>query len=175
MTTLAAQYAPLAYPAIVYGIGIALSAAVAFAIVGAIVGRLMARRTRRHQLDDEYAALDHGEPSRAAVERGYDHPPCCSSCDGKGGTYSGPCWDCQGTGHAHAPDPPSDVERAAMDALARAEADRDLDRIQGMTDDAFLDAMTAGRPHLRAIRDSQAEARSLDAEWEQIQANGWRS
>lgn len=26
---------------------------------------------------------------------------CCDSCGGKGGTMSGPCWDCRGTGCAH--------------------------------------------------------------------------
>ncbi len=36
---------------------------------------------------------------------GEDHPPCCPSCEGRGGTSSGPCWDCRGTGHAHAPTP----------------------------------------------------------------------
>lgn len=56
MTTLAAQYAPLAYPAIVYGLGIALSAACLVAVVGELVGRLMDARTR--SLDAEWAALD---------------------------------------------------------------------------------------------------------------------
>lgn len=32
-----------------------------------------------------------------------DHPPCCTACGGKGGTYSGACWDCRGTGHSHPP------------------------------------------------------------------------
>jgi hypothetical protein len=31
-----------------------------------------------------------------------DHPPCCVACDGQGATMSGPCFDCRGTGHAHA-------------------------------------------------------------------------
>lgn len=35
------------------------------------------------------------------------HKPCCTSCKGTGRDASAPetngmCWDCQGTGHAHA-------------------------------------------------------------------------
>lgn len=28
-------------------------------------------------------------------------PGCCPVCDGAGGDYNGPCWDCQATGHPH--------------------------------------------------------------------------
>jgi hypothetical protein len=35
----------------------------------------------------------------------YDHPPCCDTCTGTGANLDGPCWDCRGTGHAHAPLP----------------------------------------------------------------------
>jgi hypothetical protein len=28
-------------------------------------------------------------------------PGCCPVCNGAGGDYNGPCWDCQATGHPH--------------------------------------------------------------------------
>lgn len=39
---------------------------------------------------------------------------CCGRCGGAGSCVDGPCWDCRGTGHAHAPDP----QCAALDGAA---------------------------------------------------------
>lgn len=71
----------------------------------AAVGRV---RNVEHYFREEYAHQFVGaervaERIRAALDAGEvgDHPPCCSACGGKGGTYSGPCWDCRGTGHPH--------------------------------------------------------------------------
>lgn len=52
----------------------------------------------------------------------YGHPPCCTACGGAGGTASGPCSDCYGTGHPHPPDRPKAVDEArrALRALYTA-------------------------------------------------------
>lgn len=138
---------------------ICVGAAIVIAILGVPIGRLMDRRDARHQLDDEYAALDHGEPSRRAVERGMAAPTDNRATGGPTAREG------RRKSTDRRPSHLTDVERAAMDALARAEAERDLDQFGHDCEAAFLDAMTAGRPYLRAIRDAQDEARSLDAEW----------
>lgn len=53
------------------------------------------------------------------MEDEYGHEPCCTACNGAGGSHSGPCWDCKGTGHPHAPQSPEERERERIIALLR--------------------------------------------------------
>lgn len=111
---------------------------------------------REAEVWDEGAELAHGHvftlaqvltrnPYRAkgldaepAPDGGEDHPPCCSACQGAGGTAYGPCWDCRGTGHPH-PLADTPLPLRAPDDVPRDRPPADYAEQRALLDDSLRD------------------------------------